>query len=170
MATAQSITPRLWAADPHQFGPGKVHVVDDKDARKTLCGKFLSAMPGSARATKATCRICLNATVARPEQEKRQQEYESQRIERERMRVDENEKWWAWYSEYLRTPKWKAIRQRVLVRAGGLCEGCGHEKATQVHHVTYKNAGNEFLWELRAICDGCHERCHGDEKHKGEAS
>jgi hypothetical protein len=29
-----------------------------------------------------------------------------------------------------------------------------------VHHVTYKNMGNEFLWELRAICAVCHERVH----------
>jgi 5-methylcytosine-specific restriction endonuclease McrA len=36
------------------------------------------------------------------------------------------------------------------------------KRATQVHHTTYKHVGNEFLWELRAICDECHDRFHED--------
>ncbi len=65
------------------------------------------------------------------------------------------------YEAYLRTPEWKAKSRLVIERAGGVCEGCGIERATQTHHLTYTHVGNEFLWELRAVCRGCHERWHG---------
>lgn len=52
-----------------------------------------------------------------------------------------------------------AKRARVLLRAGRKCEGCG-EEATQVHHLTYEHVFEEFLFELIAVCRGCHERLH----------
>ena len=72
-----------------------------------------------------------------------------------------NEKWQADYSRYLLSPAWRNKRFRVLERAGGVCEGCGERRATEVHHVTYRHVGNEFLWELRAVCGECHSRIHG---------
>jgi 5-methylcytosine-specific restriction endonuclease McrA len=51
----------------------------------------------------------------------------------------------------------------VIERADGLCEGCRSAEAVHVHHLTYKHCGNEFLWELVAICRECHERVHGRE-------
>ncbi|MGI8399864.1 hypothetical protein ACRYWZ_26180 [Agrobacterium deltaense] len=51
----------------------------------------------------------------------------------------------------------------MFKRSGGMCEGCGLAEAKQVHHLTYKHVGCEFLFELVAICDGCHERLHQDE-------
>ena len=42
----------------------------------------------------------------------------------------------------------------------GVCEACGEVRATEVHHLTYKHIGSEFLWELVAICRACHERYH----------
>lgn len=152
---------RLWSADPHRYGPGKIHIVDGKDDSKTLCGKFLAAMPGSqSKATHATCKICLDAVVRRPEQERRQEEYEKRRAEHEAQRTKENEQWQAWYQQYLKSSEWAERRRLVIQRAGGICEGCGRAPAIQAHHITYKHAGNEFLWELRAICRGCHERIH----------
>lgn len=66
-----------------------------------------------------------------------------------------------WYAWYLTTPKWDRIRRAVLRRANSACEGCGGiGLALQVHHLTYKHVGNEFLWELVAVCDPCHERVH----------
>lgn len=65
-----------------------------------------------------------------------------------------------WYSEYLQTPEWKDRWRLVMERAKGVCEGCGKSQARQVHHLTYEHAGNEFLWELRAVCHPCHERVH----------
>jgi 5-methylcytosine-specific restriction endonuclease McrA len=54
----------------------------------------------------------------------------------------------------------EARRQWYEQRAGGICEGCRQESATEVHHLTYEHAGREFLWELVAICRRCHERYH----------
>src|SRR6516165_1698555 len=75
-------------------------------------------------------------------------------------RAAEEEEWQQWYQCYLQTDEWRGRRQLVFKRAGGICEGCRQAPATQVHHLTYKHAGNEFLWELVAICRDCHERYH----------
>jgi hypothetical protein len=64
------------------------------------------------------------------------------------------------YSEYLKTGHWLEIRERIIKRCNGICEGCGENKATQVHHLTYKNKGNEFLFELIGLCSDCHNRIH----------
>jgi 5-methylcytosine-specific restriction endonuclease McrA len=66
----------------------------------------------------------------------------------------------AFYEAHLRSAKWRAIRQRVLDRAHGMCEGCGIHKADHVHHLTYDHLGNEFLFELVAVCYACHCRIH----------
>lgn len=64
------------------------------------------------------------------------------------------------YDEYLKSPSWLDKRRLVLQRANDMCEGCGVAKATQVHHFHYGNFGNEFLWELVAVCQECHDRAH----------
>jgi hypothetical protein len=69
------------------------------------------------------------------------------------------------YTAYLRTDRWRAKRRVVLERCNYVCEGCGIARATQVHHLTYTHLGDEFLWELKAVCDDCHRRCH-PEKHE----
>jgi len=73
---------------------------------------------------------------------------------------DDNEEFWAAYEEYLAGPEWRQKREKVLARAGGLCEGCGTNPATQVHHRSYEHVGAEFLFELVAICESCHDRLH----------
>lgn len=69
--------------------------------------------------------------------------------------------WRAEYDQYLRSEAWSRRRHHVIGRANGRCEGCGERAATQVHHLTYENVTEEFLWELRAVCDICHKRAHG---------
>lgn len=64
------------------------------------------------------------------------------------------------YEAYLVSPAWRAKREHVLNRANGICEGCGINKATQVHHFSYHNLGREFLWDLAAVCEDCHSRSH----------
>lgn len=64
------------------------------------------------------------------------------------------------YAEYLASPTWKMKRALVLERAQNLCEGCRGNTATEVHHLTYAHVGNEFLFELVAVCDQCHKRLH----------
>lgn len=67
------------------------------------------------------------------------------------------------YSEYLLSPEWEAKRNLVFKRSRDTCEGCGERPADEVHHLSYAHAGNEFLWELVAICTSCHERVHKDD-------
>ena len=64
------------------------------------------------------------------------------------------------YQAYLRSQKWRAIRSRVMSRAGGTCEGCGILPAHEVHHLTYENIGDELLFQLVALCEDCHEKVH----------
>ena len=68
--------------------------------------------------------------------------------------------WWAEYDAYLASPEWAARRDLVLDRAGGICEGCRCARATQAHHRNYDHVGDEFLFELVAVCDACHRRLH----------
>ena len=68
--------------------------------------------------------------------------------------------WLAWYADYLASAAWKERRERVLARAGGVCEGCGKAPATQVHHLHYARVGCEMLFDLVAVCDGCHPIVH----------
>ncbi|WP_395750261.1 HNH endonuclease [Prosthecobacter sp.] len=68
--------------------------------------------------------------------------------------------WRAVYHRYLASADWQSVRQRVLKRARGICEGCLEAAATQVHHQTYAHVGDELLFELVAICRPCHERLH----------
>lgn len=79
---------------------------------------------------------------------------------RQAERDDKRSEWFEEHNAYLRTPEWRAKRAAVLNRAKGICEGCGQAKATQVHHLSYEHWQEEFLWELVAVCDGCHERVH----------
>lgn len=66
------------------------------------------------------------------------------------------------YTRYLKSPVWQGRRALVLNRAQGTCEGCLRRPATMVHHLTYAHVGDELLFELRAICATCHEKCHED--------
>ncbi len=66
------------------------------------------------------------------------------------------------HAEYLNSPQWRSLRRLVLARSNGKCEGCATGIPTQVHHLTYENWGNEFLWELVAVCEECHGRAHKD--------
>lgn len=71
------------------------------------------------------------------------------------------------YAAYLRTAEWQLRRSLVLKRAGGICEGCMLEKATEVHHKHYDHAQNELLYDLVALCRGCHMKAH-PEHHEQE--
>lgn len=68
--------------------------------------------------------------------------------------------WPALYAGYLKSEEWALRRDLVLQRAGGRCEGCRLKAASEVHHLTYEHVTHEFLFELVALCDGCHDRIH----------
>ena len=62
------------------------------------------------------------------------------------------------------TPEWQAKRDEVLKRDGMLCV-CG-DRATEVHHKTYENLGQEPLSDLVALCNYCYRGIHSGEKIK----
>jgi len=68
-----------------------------------------------------------------------------------------------WYDVYLSSDEWANKKSKIMQRANHLCEGCGDAKAQVVHHMTYKNVGHEFLFELVALCNSCHDRYHKSE-------
>lgn len=75
----------------------------------------------------------------------------------------EDASYWIWrgmYDRYLETAEWKAKRGQVMIRAAYNCEGCGVKSAEEVHHLTYDHCGDEFLFELVALCSPCRRRIH----------
>jgi len=68
--------------------------------------------------------------------------------------------WWAAYTEYLKTDKWRLKSRKVLERDGHLCQACLTRQATQAHHLTYARVFNEPLFDLVAVCKPCHEKLH----------
>ncbi|OLT24355.1 hypothetical protein BJF79_13505 [Actinomadura sp. CNU-125] len=66
------------------------------------------------------------------------------------------------YREYLRHPRFLAIRAEVFERAGGSCERCGQRPPTEPHHLRYPPWGAFDVPEnLLAVCHGCHCELHG---------
>lgn len=66
----------------------------------------------------------------------------------------------------------KRAYQRVAERSFGLCEGCGHARASQMHHRKYRSRGGlDEVANLLHLCagvvggnvDGCHGRAHTQE-------
>jgi len=68
------------------------------------------------------------------------------------------------YAEYLRHPKFRAVRSVVMLRSGGTCERCKARPPTEVHHLRYPPWGTFDVPEnLVAICHACHCKEHGKE-------
>jgi 5-methylcytosine-specific restriction endonuclease McrA len=93
----------------------------------------------------------------------KQSEFDAIEAKYTELRNRKDDSWWRNYNQHLRTPKWQATRELVLKRQSFICEGCGKQKATEVHHTSYVHVGNEFLFELAAVCEGCHRRLHPNE-------
>ena len=67
------------------------------------------------------------------------------------------------YAEFLLTPFWDEVRKTKLQDAEWQCEECGHnDEILHVHHITYKNHGEEdkHLEDLVVLCCPCHEGRH----------
>jgi DNA-directed RNA polymerase subunit M/transcription elongation factor TFIIS len=64
------------------------------------------------------------------------------------------------YPAYLRSKEWLEKRQAVLQRAKFVCEECGEEQATEIHHATYERIIFERLEDLAAVCARCHSQLH----------
>lgn len=127
------------------------------------CGRQIRAVSKNApEILEMPERITFDEALKEQWREREQAHRNRQAAEREQAQQEKSNEWWQWYNGYLTTPSWRLKRQMVLARANGLCEGCRCRQAEQVHHLTYKHAGNEFLFELVAVCAECHARLHED--------
>jgi hypothetical protein len=100
----------------------------------------------------------------RIEREKRKQaEIEAIKAKHSALKRRKDDSWWRNYRDHLASEKWRQTRDKVLSRGSGVCEGCGERKATDAHHLSYLHVGNEFLFELAAVCNKCHRRLHPPE-------
>jgi hypothetical protein len=157
----------LLRADPHRWGNGLVHQIDDgRDS--TLCGQSPARCPGTrfdGPQSLITCKRCKSSI----ESTARYQQYQEDQRRIERQREADRAQWHVLYAEYLRGGVWRDKRARVLRRANGVCEGCGDKASLQVHHTRYPSNcwpgspewnAQEKLFDLRAICRRCHEDIH----------
>jgi hypothetical protein len=68
------------------------------------------------------------------------------------------------YPKYLRSARWKRIRDRIWERDAKCCLRCGGA-ATAVHHRSYADEvmlGRDDTY-LASICEGCHNIIHFDD-------
>lgn len=62
---------------------------------------------------------------------------------------------------YLASPQWNTRRKLVLTRDHYTCRQCGiNTVPLEVHHLHYRNLGNEPLTDLVALCRDCHQSIH----------
>lgn len=66
------------------------------------------------------------------------------------------------YHDFLETPYWKAIAEKVKYKANFRCQICNSNERLNVHHRSYKNHGDELhhMGDLICICKDCHEKHH----------
>lgn len=127
------------------------------------CGREIRAISKTApEVRRVTERTPFDEELRQQWQQGTRLHWQGRREEIEQEKVRESAEWWQRYNTYLLTSAWRARRQAVLTRAGGICEGCLQRQATQVHHTSYEHVGNELLFELVAVCDRCHHVLHPD--------
>lgn len=69
------------------------------------------------------------------------------------------------YRDFLTTPYWVAIAEKVKQKNNFRCEMCGaHTRYLNVHHPTYDFHGYELqnINKLRCLCADCHELFHNN--------
>jgi hypothetical protein len=69
------------------------------------------------------------------------------------------------YQAYLRSPAWRSLRAKVIVRARGICERCYRWPVVNIHHLTYRRLGSERPEDLLGVCTKCHDEIHRGEGH-----
>jgi 5-methylcytosine-specific restriction endonuclease McrA len=168
---------RLLRAKPYRDFSGNLRrdpegVLVERWGEVTLCGKNRDSCPGTIFEgvfNEVDCKGCRRSFEAAERYAQNQQKWEREIAIREAEREQSNRLWWLAYDEYLRSPTWREKRRGVLLRCDGMCEGCGDQRATQVHHKSYPQdvmPGSdewirlEKLFDLVALCDECHSDLH----------
>lgn len=81
---------------------------------------------------------------------------------REAQREAERDIWLNEHGRYLLSEQWKGKRRAVLKRDNHTCQGCHAAEATEVHHLSYANHGDELLFQLVSLCGPCHRKVHAE--------
>lgn len=69
-----------------------------------------------------------------------------------------------WYrTVYLKSDHWRDLRKAKL-KANPLCEKCTKARATEPHHLRYRNIFDVLLSDLISVCRKCHVEIHKTEK------
>jgi hypothetical protein len=128
--------------------------LDNKQLREQCldCGRLLAQAMKHSLATPDTPDVdieALNKFIAN-----RDAAWIAREAEWERQR----QAWREDYQTHLQSNTWRQKRELVFRRARYTCEACGLDEAWEVHHLSYDNLGDEPLWELAAVCQGCHRR------------
>jgi len=63
------------------------------------------------------------------------------------------------YKSYIQSPEWKKKKDK-FVENERECAICGTNKSLVVHHVSYKNLGNETTKDIAVLCWDCHTKMH----------
>lgn len=66
------------------------------------------------------------------------------------------------YKDFLKTPYWKAIAEKIRFKAGNKCQICNSSDGLNVHHRTYEHHGDELhhMDDLICLCHRCHQNYH----------
>lgn len=65
-----------------------------------------------------------------------------------------------WYKELLYSDRRRLMKKRRFKECWSKCSLCKRKKPLILHHLTYKNVGNERKKELVVVCFTCHKLCH----------
>ena len=120
--------------------------------------------PGS-RDEGCTCGWCARDAAESTEKNRQFQEWEQGSTEwhrtSARLRAEREQRLtWPEYQQYLRTPRWAAMRDHALARFDWRCAACHSPDHLHVHHRTYERVGAEYLTDLTVLCRYCHHVLH----------
>lgn len=68
--------------------------------------------------------------------------------------------WWELYTAYLKSEEWLLKREYRMNIDNNRCYVCNSDYILQVHHMHYKNVGDEFMEDLITVCINCHQKLH----------
>lgn len=68
---------------------------------------------------------------------------------------------------YLFSDEWREKRDLIMDYYGNICQDC-NEKATEVHHLHYKNIFKEKFKDLIPLCRSCHKKRHAKDFKENE--
>lgn len=66
------------------------------------------------------------------------------------------------YKQYLESPKWQEIRERILLRDNFQCQICGQKLNLHCHHIrgTHRFHEEKHPEDLMILCSDCHTMIH----------